>query len=405
MNKTKIHKKFFVMLVIVSLFSSVFEATQVYALTKAQLEAEKSKYAAQATAAKQLAEKKKREAVQVEQQITAVNGQIGQTESALNSTAQNIELADKNVKELRTMIEEKEKYIAETRTKLNQVVSSWYMESEYGLLETVLESKNISDVATKQQYYDSVKQQIEGMAEKLSQEKQVLEAKKKEQDTKLTELNELQKSQSDQMDYLEDRKIIKNRLLSNTYSAVENLQDEQAEAEAKVAELQVKINQIRSSSAGGGGDLTSGSASWYYQQNDSRWDNYKIGRYASLGDYGCLLTSLTMIANYYGKSYNPMTAAQASSFSSNGSLISTPIVRDGKSQAIDWGLLDDELSNNHPVVVGVALGVDMGNSFGVSHFVVVKSKLSNGKYEILDPLGPGRGYYKSQVKAMRIIRP
>jgi hypothetical protein len=64
------------------------------------------------------------------------------------------------------------------------------------------------------------------------------------------------------------------------------------------------------------------------------------------------------------------------------------------------------LANGHPVIVGVALGIDMGNSYGVSHFVVIKPYSQNGNhYSMHDPLGGGRGYSISQVKAMRIIRP
>jgi len=294
---------------------------------------------------------------------------------------------------------------------MSNVIASWYMEGQSAFLDSVLSSDNLSEVVDKQQYYDSVRSQIQNEIDKINQMRADLTAQKDSQSTQLATLNQLQTSQENQKSYLEQRQTLKSQIYSDTQNTISSLNAEQEEANKMVATLQAKIDAIRAASVGAGGDVVSSSPeSWYYQQTDSRWASYKMGYYATIGAYGCLLTSLTMVANFYGRSYTPITAAENSSFvhtwgGSDGALISTSIVSDGKSQSINWSTVDDELANNHPVIVGVALGVDMGNSYGVSHFVVLTSKMSDGKYAMQDPLGQGRGYKKSQVKAMRIIRP
>lgn len=406
-KKLKLLNKIVIVLLLLMTFS---QATTAFALTAAQLKAQKDYYAAQAAAAAAAAEKKRQQAAVVAQQIQNVSTNITQTQAAMAVTDTQLSQTQAAIDDLKKQIAEQESNLAAEKDKLNNVVTSLYMEGDNGLFESVLASDSLSEIITTQQYYESIGQQINSTIAKIDQLKAELKIKKDEADAQLAQLTGLRQSQAENNNYLASQKTMKTRLLSDTNNAISDLQDEQKVAEQKVAELQAKIAQIRSSSSGGGGDLISGSAGYYFQQNDGRWNDYKIGRYATIGDYGCLLTSLTMISDYYGNNYNPMTAAQVSSFnrsggSNDGALISTPIVHDYGSRGIDWDEVDSELSSGHPVVLGVALGVDMGNSYGVSHFVVALSKLSDGRYTMLDPLGSGRGYYKSQVKAYRVVRP
>lgn len=355
-------------------------------------------------------EQKQREIDNLKQQITSVNSQIDNTESAITSTEKQISNTNSAISDLEKEIAKQQSMLDAQQESMSKVLSSWYMEGDSSLLEAMIASDNISEMINKQQYYESVRRQVETTIEGIRQIKDDLSDQKTAKERKLAELSDLRSSQSNQKIYLEGRKALKNQLLSNSTSAVTNLQEEQKETESMISSLQVKIDRIRAASIGSGGDLVSApDASWYFRQDDSRWSSYRMGNYATIGLYGCLLTSLTMIANYYGSSYTPMTAAGNSAFVhggyNDGALISTSIVRDGGSQPINWNVVDEQLAANHPVVVGVALGVDMGNSYGVSHFVVVKSKLGSGKYAIQDPLGENRGYAKSQVKAMRIVRP
>ncbi|MCX6808101.1 MAG: C39 family peptidase [Candidatus Berkelbacteria bacterium] len=350
----------------------------------------------------------------LKQQIDYVAGQINTTTSAISSTDSEITKTTQNVADLQTQIDKAQADIDAEQALMSKIIASWYTEGESGLLQLVLGSDNISEAITKEQYFDSVRQQVEVEIDKINTLKTDLATQKSQMDQKLTELSDLKNSQVDQKNYLQSRKTMKDRLLTDTASAVTDLQSEQAKADALISDLSSRITKIQKASVGTAGDLVSGvPESWYYQQGyggGQPWSDYKMGYYATIGSYGCLLTSLTMIADYYGAHYTPATAADNSSFvhtwgSSDGALISTSIVNDSGSRRIDWNVVDSELASGHPVVLGVSLnGVDMGNSYGVSHFVVVTDKLSNGKYVMQDPLGTNRGYNKSWVQAMRIIR-
>jgi len=359
---------------------------------------------------KDLISQKQRDIELLKQQIQSVDGQISSTEKAIDSTAKQIDSTSVTIADLKAAIEKEEAGLLEEQDNLSSVLSSWYMDGDSSLLEAIFMADNLSEMFNRSEYYESVRQQVEVAIDRIKVARNELNNQKNDKERKLAELSDLKSSQEGQRNYLEDRKGLKSSLLNNTSSAVSNLQTEQKNTESLIADIQGRIDKIRAASVGAGGDLVSAiDSSWYYQQDDSRWKDQKIGAYATLGAVGCLLTSLTMVAKYYGKDYDPPSAASSSAFVRggryDGSLISTPIVSDGRSQPIDWAVIDDELANNHPVIIGVALGVDMGNSYGVSHFVVIKSKISSGKYAIHDPLGAGRGYLKSQAKAMRIIRP
>jgi len=389
-----------------------YAATSITDLTaqKKALE-EKAKQAAAAQA------QKEKEAAAISGQIVYVENQITQTQGAIVSTDSQVAKTQDNIVQLSANIIDQEKNLASEQKTMDKVITSLYMEGDAGLLESLLSSNSISEAITNQQYYEAIQQQVEGSIQRITAIKNDLSNQKDQKDKQLTDLTSLKLSQVDQKKFLESRKVLKSELLSDTKNAVKTLETEQSDAKVAIAAIQQRINSIKAASVGAGGDLISTTSSFYYQQVDPAWSGYVIGKYVTIGAVGCLITSLSMVAKFYGKNYTPATAADISAFDRSGSyntdgrLLSTSIVDDGHNQAIDWTVVDDELANNHPVVVGVVLrdangnAINMGDSFGVTHYVVVIKKLADGKYGMLDPLGTGRGYYKKDVKATRIIRP
>lgn len=387
-------------------------ASTVSSLQQQQAAAKAAQAAAKAAAAAQAAQ-----AAQISAAITSVTSQINSAQSALDDTNNQIVTTQGQVDSLNTQIAQAQDDLTVEQGKLSDVISSWYMQGQSGLLEAMISANSLSDVVNQQQYFDSVRQQIADEMDRINKMKSDLASQKTDLQNKLTQLDALKNDQLATEQGLQYSKTLKGQLLSSTNEAVSALNTQAAMYGQQIAALQSKIDEISAASIGAGGDVVSGApTSWYYSQGyggGQPWSDYKMGYYATIGTYGCLLTSLTMVADFYGANYNPQTAAQVSIFVHSwgrldGALTRTPIVSDGGSKPIDWNtwnIIDAELAANHPVIVGVALGVDMGNSYGVSHFVVLTSKMSNGKYAMQDPLGPGRGYSKSQVRAMRIISP
>ena len=130
------------------------------------------------------------------------------------------------------------------------------------------------------------------------------------------------------------------------------------------------------------------STSWYYSQTDSRWGNNRIGLSSSLmKDYGCAITSLSMVFTYHGEKITPGKLASQPIFYQD--LIVWP--RTWKSLevqgstahgSVSWSNVDKQLEKDNPVIVFVRAAAGKG------HYVVVvgKDKKSGNKYVVHDPL-------------------
>ncbi len=370
-----------------------------------ELQKQKEAYAQEAQRAREQSLNKKEEAEYLQDQISILNYQIKEAETSLAITNQQIDITSQKINALKQEIEKQESELAKEKTTMNDVVSSWYMEGDSNsMVNNIFSSSNLSEIITRQEYYDSIKQQIELKIAKIDTLKKDLYNQKTKQENAIAELNRHKDNQTTQKTSVEKQQNTKEYLLKNTNSAINELKVQEKAATQKAQEIQEKINRISATKTWGGQITSSNDSSWYYSQLS--YPNLYLGpSYYTVAQYGCLITSLTMVAKYYGRNYDVPSAVAASSFNRDGYLLYTPIVSDGGSQPINWDRVNEELATGHPVIIGVALGVNMGNSYGVSHFVVLKPYSQNGNhYSMHDPLGAGRGYDLSQVKAMRIIR-
>ncbi len=370
-----------------------------------ELQRQKEAYALEAQKAREQLQDKKEEAEYLQGQLSILGYQIKEAETSLAITNQKIEETTQKINTLKAEIEKQESDLAKENSSMDSVLSSWYMEGDSNsMVNNIFSSSNLSEIISSQEYYDSIKQQIELKIAKIDQLKKDLYNQKTEQETSIAELNRHKDNQVTQKASIESQQNSQASLLKNTNNAISDLKDQEKVATQKAQEIQTKINQINATKIWGGQITSSNDSGWYYSQLS--YPNLYLGpSYYTVAQYGCLITSLTMVAKYYGRNYDVPSAVAASSFNREGYLLYTPIVSDGGSQPIDWNRVNEELADGHPVVVGVALGVSMGNSYGVSHFVVLKPYSQNGNhYSMHDPLGAGRGYDLSQVKAMRIVR-
>lgn len=215
-----------------------------FALTAAQLQAQKDYYAAQAKAAAAAAAQKQKDAAQVKQQISKVETDIVETEKALGSTEDNISGTQSKIKELEEKIKNEQESLELEKTKLGKVVSSWYMEGESGLLEAMIGSNSISEVVNQQQYYDSIKQQIQVSMERIDKLKKELESQKETQDIQLRDLSDLKDSQEQQKKSLVSQEAYKQRLLSSTNQAITALKEEEKLSLQKEQEAEAAIYRL-----------------------------------------------------------------------------------------------------------------------------------------------------------------
>lgn len=372
-----------------------------------ELQRQKEAYAKEAQAAREASQQKEDEADYLENKLLILKSEIRNAEASLAITNQKIADTSSIVESLKTQIAEQEELLGQENDTMNKIIASWYMEGdEGGLVNNLFASSSFSEVITRQEYYDSIKQQISLRIEKIEELKTQLYEQKTLQENNMAELRRHQDNQMIQVNSIEQQKKYQSYLLNNTNEAIADLKQQEKTATQKVQQLQAQIEKLTATKIWGGQITSSNDSSWYYSQ--TWYPNLYLGSSPyTVKDYGCLITSLAMVAKYSGKNYDVPSAVMASSFNSEGALLYTPIVSDGGSQAISWSRVNEELANGHPVIVGVDLP-DVyipGNSYGVDHFIVLKPYSQSGNtYKMHDPLGAGRGYNLSQVKAMRIIR-
>ncbi|MEK9155753.1 MAG: peptidoglycan DD-metalloendopeptidase family protein [Patescibacteria group bacterium] len=174
--------------------------------------------------------KKEQDAAEVKGQINRVNSQIRETENALDRTESEIGQTEQEIAGLLDRIKQEETNLKNENEKLGQVVSSWYMESDDGLLEAVVGSESISDMITRREYYDSVRQQIEVKMDQIEEIKRQFGENKSEKDRQRVALGDLRASQANQKGTLEEQRWVKHRLLTDTQKIIVELREEEKQA-------------------------------------------------------------------------------------------------------------------------------------------------------------------------------
>ena len=124
----------------------------------------------------------------------------------------------------------------------------------------------------------------------------------------------------------------------------------------------------------------------------------------TIAKFGCALTSVCSIVNWYGRSITPADLNTAlisiDGFASNGTENKTLLKWNAVTQLYgeiilehnvaypttpaDMGMIDAYLSNKQPVVVGVSFIHDPKQTVP-SHYVVIYRKNDDGTYECMDP--------------------
>lgn len=377
------------------------------ALTQDELQRQKQYQEQLAKQAREQAAQKQQEAQMVQKQISNLENQINRTQNSIVQTNNEITNTENKIEGLENDIKTKEENLAQEKDKLGKVVTSWYMEGESGLFEAVLSSNSLSEVTTKQQYYESIKQQISGMIDQINNQKDELKKQKQEQETQKASMETLKNDQIERQKSLEYNKSYKNQLLNYTKDTITDLKKEEADAQERIKQIDSQIRALSATKRWGDQIVSSNDSSWYYTQT---------GNQTRLGDspytvsqYGCLITSIAMVGTFYGTKVTPSDiASDPGNFDRQGYLmVSSPAgtgVNIEYSKPVDWNVVDDEISNGRPIIVSLYMPeVGKINRDGSSHFIVIKGKSGN-KYLMHDPLGDGRGYNISQVRSMKIVR-
>lgn len=406
-NRIK-YKTLFRFLLVAFFCGSVFQVPQTYAATSSQLNNQKSDLLQKIIIDGQQITAHKSQLPFIQQQIQQLNSQISSVKNSIASTQSNINTTSSKIADLKVKIDEQQAKYDQQKKSLSDLVVDWYMKGgDPGLTMTLLGNDSLSGIITMGQYYISIQEQIQTTIQRVNELKKQLADQKTAQEQQLNSLNSLKIDQVAQQKSLQYSQNTKNQMYTNTQRTISSLQQDQSENQIKLAQIQKDIASQRSQGGYGTDIISLGNQSWYYTQNG----NYNtLGRSPfTIDAYGCLITSIAMVATYYERTVTPdMIANSASNFDKEGNLMlnsppeASNIVVSGSS-GIDWSEVDGQIRDGHPVIIGIQFpSIARRNSDGSNHYIVIYG-LSGNKYLMQDPIG-STGYRLDWAVSMKIIR-
>lgn len=244
--------------------------------------------------------------------------------------------------------------------------------------------RNFQQIYTKKKFTMIAQQQTSKLMFKAMDQKLNYDEQKQEKEEKQKQLEARNQQLKKEQQKLQDQKQQKNVLLQQTKNDEATYQRLLKEAEAEVKSfLNYAEAQSSSSCLASAPGQKDG---WFFSQRDPQWCKQYIGRSReTVGDVGCLISSVAMIWKKHGHNTSPSRIAANSNyfFSSTAFMLSPPPVPPGFSSKLYYyyssAIIDKELSNDRPVIVHVKTN----NGYG-GHFIVLKSG-SNGNYIMNDP--------------------
>ena len=332
------------------------------------------------------------------QSITLQN-QIAQFDAQIKLTTLKIERTEEKISLLSGRIDRLEGSLdALSEAFSSRAVETYKMFRFDDPFMVLISSTDLKEAMTRFQYLKNIQDADRDLLERLQKTQTDYKVEKTDQE-------ELQQELETEKLTLNNQKKAKNSLLSQTKNDEKKYQELLAQAQAQ------KRAFSRYVTGQGGASLLSNQTycdGWgcYYNQRDSSWGNMIMGSSGlTMAEYGCLVTSVSMIASHYGKNIKPSdiasnnsafvypTAYLSWSFNVNGinvSITSASVSR-----------LDSELAAGRPVIVGLYSGPD--------HFIVIKEKQGDN-YIMYDPFLPN-GYNKnltekynvSNISSLRLV--
>lgn len=359
----------------------------------------------------QIIEIKQKQQDTLEDQMALLEAEVNKMESDAEIKKNEIDNLNNKIENLEEKIEETEDSINLQKKILADLLQVYYENREQDVVVAFLSDKSISSFMARddrmvqvEDKTNEILKNIKSLRESLQGEKKSVEESKK---TVTDLLYQLQEKTSE----LNDKKDQKESLIVQTQgeqSKYENLLE-------KVEEQKEELLNIDELGSGLSADdypkppkSAYASTNWYYSQRDSRWGDQTIGNTKTLmKNYGCAVTSVAMVFTYHNDKITPGSLAKKKIFSSD--LIVWPSssfggeisLSGGYSHGnINWSTIDKELKKENPVIVYIKKTKGSGG-----HYVVIHTKMSNGKYVVHDPYWGSNIYLDTSKSLVGALSP
>jgi peptidoglycan hydrolase CwlO-like protein len=322
-------------------------------------------------------------------QIAQFNAQIKLTELKINQTEEKITLLGGRIDQLQVSL-----------TNLNnaffsRAVETYKIARFSSSLNLVLTAGDFGDIFSRFHYLRKIQDADRGLLARLTQAQNTYKEEKTDQEV-------LQEELEKQKQVLGAQKTAKDNLLASTRGEEARYQQLLSQAKAQLAAFS------RFAASQGGASILENQTKcdgWgcYYNQRDSQWGNIGLGGSSySVAEYGCLVTSVSMLASHYGKSLKPSDIAVNPNYfiPGTGYLWWSADGMPFSLTSVSKDELDSRL-NNGPIIAGLY--------YGPAHFIVILRK-EGDNYIMHDPFMPDGGnrpltdkYSVSDITSLRAV--
>jgi peptidoglycan hydrolase CwlO-like protein len=367
------------------LFSPVFFVSRIFALSPEEV-------------VKQEIDALENKMVELGKQKNTLSSQIISMDSQVKLTTLKISQTEEQIVVLSNKISRLEVSLDSLAVVLGKRIVETYKKGSLDPFSLLFSSSKFSDFVSRYKYLKVMQ----------AHDRQLLfsmEETKTSYDDQKNEIEKLKAKLESQKKLLAQQKKEKENLLVITKGDEKKYQQLLLEARAQLAAMQRYVTSQ------GGATILSNQTKcndWgcYYNQRDSEWGNLSLGgsKYSVAG-YGCLISSVSMLASHYKKNIKPSDIAVnpgafvpnegdlLHSFSVNSISVSITVVSASKL---------DEMLNSGPVIAGLYSGPD--------HFIVILKK-EGSNYIMHDPFlenGANRPlsdkYSVSNITSLRLVK-
>ncbi len=174
-------------------------------------------------------------------EIAAFEEQIYVIQLQINATEREINIINSEIEDTNRQIEETEKELAKQKEIMAEYLRTIYIEGKVSTVELIAESENFSDFVDRSQYLNTIQQNVQETANKISALKEELESKKQELEEKKAKTETLKNQLNINKSQLDSQRAAKQTLLDQTKNNEANFQTLLRSLQAQQDELERQL--------------------------------------------------------------------------------------------------------------------------------------------------------------------
>jgi peptidoglycan hydrolase CwlO-like protein len=301
------------------------------------------------------------------EQVAALNYRISRTQAEINLANARITTLNSQIKITENKIKAEEEKLKIRQGQLGILIKEMYEDGQLSPIEVIARSGSFSEYVNRSEYLEQVNFKIKGETDKIITIQKTLRSQRQAMAENKKGIEKSRKEALAKRADLATQRSIQRDLLSMTSSQKTSYEKEISGNNARKGVLYCIIYGCNKTVDGD--IVVTNSYSPYYSQlnysmnyveSTSPWNNNKLWPGVQCWDctiknYGCLITSLSMVRSYFGKPTTPTTEAKLHTYTIDGYMKSWDFA--GKARVrISKSQIATKLNQGKPVIVELDLG-------------------------------------------------